>query len=78
MRLNNHAEGMASTLDTDLVSIELKMGSTLPWIASILEEIQYLRQEVRHLDGENALLRGEKGRCPACQRHVLVVDQDDE
>lgn len=43
--LNHMSHGNTSLKDTDLMDMDLKLCRRLPWLRSILEELQYLRLE---------------------------------
>lgn len=41
--INHQAEGHASTVDNDLLDLEVAYAATLPWLREVLQEIQCLR-----------------------------------
>jgi hypothetical protein len=75
MARNTEAEGKSSVQDDDLLSMQLEMSGTLPWLTDLLEEVQYLRDffKAPHKYDE---------QCPACERYVTVTEKgesdDDE
>lgn len=53
MKLNNNASrGRSRVDDGDLQNMLLNGGKILPWLPELLEEVQYLRNEVDEPSGE--------------------------
>jgi hypothetical protein len=55
--INHMAYGKESVKDADLIDMEMQYSSTLPWMAGLLDEIQFLRggnnlhERIKYLEG---------------------------